>query len=296
MAPTLAGVVILASLLASGCVDRASSSETDLGGDAGQPSDHRVGDGADGLVIGDLGPWKGQPAACGPLDRPCFFGATFADCGKNQDPSQQPLLYCSTHEPRCVWVSDGCPMGNYRLPFGDGECWCVAPDCNVGERGLQYFFTYYGKEPWTRERGLVIPVVTNAGNPPKPAMPPVTCQNLNTNAWKEPGVCDKPGPLKVTTYDTTVFRLQAYLGIGHGWLLEIEVDEGGPSSAPPGGPSTLARICRLYGTDFFSCGGSPHETPCATKGTVTLVRHDGALHLDTFHAEFPSGAIVTGTR
>jgi hypothetical protein len=242
----------------------------------------------DESVAFDFGDGSGLPRSCGPRERACYFGAAFADCGESSDPAQPPLIYCSqTDVEKCVWVSDGCPAGDYVLPFGDGSsCWCVAPGCTYAEGGLPWLFSLYGNEPWTRERGLNVEVKVSDGTPPSAQHElQLSCANLVGYDWTQNNPCEMGARLSVRRYDTTVFRI-APLDAGlSGWLAEVEVDSG---KSP-----MLARICRLGYTDYITCR-SDQPILCATAGQVELIRQQGVLYLSAFRAEFADGAALSG--
>ena len=209
----------------------------------------------------------------------CLIGAAFADC---PGPGS-PAAFCSLSG-RCIWVSNGCPLADWKRPF--------PPDCETSPSdpvelfpSMASFIFAYGNKPWTRSRSMSLTVrVDSALQVPAPAISCAPCT----------GQCDTPKTPCGTTNSRVMRTSPGTLLIHYltdafaGWYLLIEVD---PTSSP-----IAARACRMQFTDAITC--TPNEPVCAKSGQITLSASPSSANWNTLHATFqfvfPDGMTITG--
>lgn len=257
--------LLLALLFVSGCAE----SKEPIGEDAA------AADGGTDARPGDLIPTR---CATRPLDRACFIGAAYAQCGTG---APDPRIYCSSAKRGCRWISDGCPLSDYDQASGT-DCSCSGPGCAPSGESQQarWLMMYYGAAPWTRDRAPLLPVAVDATAGGTLVAP--SCTGCTDSCAVGTHPCSSNPTVKAHTQtDSVVVDLQAY-GL-MGWFLQIEVDLG---TSPP-----KARVCRLEFSDYIVC--APGKPICATSGTVTVASDDPtALLHGRFSATFDDGVTI----
>lgn len=245
------------------------------------------------------------PVCASDPTRSCLEGAAFVAC-TGRARSNAPAVLCSSGEAgRCVWISDGCPFGDYLHRVGP-DCACTADSCPpVGT--IASFAYGFGPEPWTRETPALDVTVTVDAQANATSSDAISCSGAGATDCSKSMLCCEttpaPGAGPVVRQTSKALRDTLALSIQPrqafaGWRLLIEVD--GIAGSSGGGAGPRARICRLPFTDSVHCGDIGAERECAGSGTLTL--SDGAPTektladvRGTFSVIFPSGLEIVGS-
>lgn len=218
----------------------------------------------------------------------------FVDCGPGT-----PRRHCSAGETaRCVWVSDGCPYGDYREPIAS-DCACHAADpASCPNPGAVASFDHaFGTQAWTGSDPPLTLAVKVDASVNAPGDLALSCSGAGATDCAKPTICctETTGPGPTPIAPTTrrelrdTFALWVHPGnkVFAGWQLLLEVDLVGGK----------ARACRLPFTDAPKCGKPGDGRSCATSGTVTvstLTPSDAEALRGSFTLRFADGLEIAG--
>ena len=226
--------------------------------------------------------------------RTCVEGVAFVDCAG----VVAPEVFCGGGEAgRCVWVSDGCPIGDYTHRVGS-SCSCGDTGCPPSGT-ISSFFYGFGTAPWSRQDPAMNIAVSIDENVNGANDDSIQCGGAGAADCSKPTICcamttgPGGGPVTLQTtkqlWDTFALRVGAK-GTLAGWQLLLEVDL---DASPP-----AARACRVPFTDNPNCGDSSSERECAIGGSIGLSASPAMSTFEgvrgTFSVTFPSGLEISG--
>jgi len=186
------------------------------------------------------------------MPRECREGVATAQCKSAQ---RAPRVFCSSGESgRCVWVSDGCPTGEYTHAIGE-NCGCSEATCPP-TGVIASFYYNYGTSPWTDTSPAMAMSVSFDVDTNSEELNQAACQGPGAEDCVRPSICCSeitgiPGgeAVKLRTIKQLWDTLAIWIvvdGLHAGWHLLLEVD--------PGETSPVARVCRIPFTDSIHCG------------------------------------------
>jgi hypothetical protein len=221
----------------------------------------------------------------------CTVGGLHAECSQGE---QQPAAYCHREYDEglspCLWVSNGCPYGNYAVALksiGRG-CTCSHPTCPSGViHSADRFFHSFGTDPWDNSREMNVAARFVGLEQKNPAFGCTKCQAAKCH--EVVSLCHSDTSyLRVARHENATLQvwLVAHLSIITNGLY-IEVDQA----------AGAARACAVHSADVFGCatGSIPY---CAQSGSVTIGSEAPVADWDNTPVEldltFPDGMRLTG--
>ncbi len=207
----------------------------------------------------------------------CLLGEAFVECeGEGEG---EPRLLC-TAATECVWVSNGCPFGEFQHP---------APGCSqendatMEEARMFGFTSDWGLRPWDRARAMNLAVLVDPALPARG--PAVTCSACGDMCLTG-NPCDREVDMRRRFPGTLVLDLWPVGPLHAWWYILMEID------APRG----KARVLRLSRSDVIACG--EQDPVVASQGTVTLSQAPTAENVMELHGRFSfvyeDGVVVEG--